>query len=105
MGCFAGIRHVAVTSNGGVKACLSLPDSFLEGTIRERPLSAIWGGAESFAWNRDFKPSDLRGACTECHHGPLCRGGCTAMAVSAHGAPHQSTHCLLLTRSSGQADT
>jgi radical SAM protein with 4Fe4S-binding SPASM domain len=94
MGCFAGLRAVAITSDGGVKGCLSLPDSWREGNVRTEPLARIWNDPLRFAWNRAFDPATLGGACATCPLGPLCRGGCTATAVALAGAPGRFDLCL-----------
>lgn len=94
MGCFAGLRTVGITSVGGVKGCLSLPDSLLEGSVRQEPLAVIWNDPARFSYNRAFDPSCLGGPCSDCQFGEVCRGGCTAMAMAVHGKPGISTHCL-----------
>ena len=96
LGCFAGLRSVAIASDGGLKGCLALPDSFVEGNVRERPLAEIWRDPARFAWNRSFDRASLSGACASCSFGPVCRGGCTALAVTVHGRPGVSTHCFRL---------
>lgn len=96
LGCFAGIRAVAITSNGGVKGCLSLPDSLIEGQVRERPLAEIWTDPALFVWNRDFTTDSLSGACKDCRFGRVCRGGCSSMALAVHGVSHRSSHCFRL---------
>jgi radical SAM protein with 4Fe4S-binding SPASM domain len=97
MGCFAGLRAVAITSDGGVKGCLSLPDDLREGNVRVEPLARIWGDPERFAYNRRFDRSSLWGACATCEAAEPCRGGCTAMAIAAHGRPGRSDRCFRLT--------
>jgi radical SAM protein with 4Fe4S-binding SPASM domain len=94
MGCFAGLRAVAITSDGGVKGCLSLPDSWREGNVRTEPLARIWNDPGRFAWNRAFDVASLSGACAGCPLGPLCRGGCTATALALHGVPGRFDLCL-----------
>jgi radical SAM protein with 4Fe4S-binding SPASM domain len=96
MGCFAGLRVLGITSSGDVKGCLSLPDSFIEGNVRDEPLEKIWSDPRRFAYNRLFSPESLGGACIGCAYAKICRGGCTAMAVAVHGRPGISTHCLRL---------
>lgn len=96
LGCFAGLRVMGITSSGGVKGCLSLPDSFIEGNVREESLGKIWGDPRRFAYNRLFKTENLGGACSGCTYAKICRGGCTAIAVAVHGRPGVSSHCLRL---------
>jgi radical SAM protein with 4Fe4S-binding SPASM domain len=96
LGCFAGLRLVGITSSGGVKGCLSLPDDLVEGNVREEPLEAIWGDPKRFAYNRAFDSAGLGGACAGCEYGRICRGGCTSLALAVHGRPGISTHCFRL---------
>lgn len=94
LGCFAGIRAIGIMSNGSVKGCLALPDEMIEGNIKETPLEEIWGDMSRFAYNRSFKKSNLSGPCADCRFGSICRGGCTAFALSVHKKTNISTHCL-----------
>lgn len=96
LGCFAGLRAVGITSDGSVKGCLALPDEAIEGNVREEPLEEIWWDMKRFAYNRAFDPSALGGECATCRFGRICRGGCTAFALSTHGKPNISTHCFRL---------
>lgn len=102
MGCFAGLRAVAVTSDGGVKGCLSLPDDLREGNVREEPLARIWGDPDRFAYNRRFERTSLWGACATCEEAEPCRGGCTAMAVAVHGRPGRNDRCFRLALRKGR---
>ena len=96
LGCFAGLRSVGITSDGGVKGGLALPDAYIEANVRERALAEIWRDPARFAWNRGFDRTGLGGACAECRFGAVCRGGCTSLAVAVHGKPGIATHCLRL---------
>ncbi len=96
MGCFAGIRAIGIMSDGSVKGCLALPDEMIEGNIRETPLEKIWNDQNKFSYNRAFEESSLSGECSKCTFGRICRGGCTAFALSVHGKTNISTHCFLL---------
>jgi radical SAM protein with 4Fe4S-binding SPASM domain len=96
LGCFAGLRNIGVLSDGSVKGCLALPDSMIEGNVRERSLASIWNDPGCFAYSRSFRPETLGGACAECAFGKLCRGGCTAFAMAVHSQPGMSTHCFRL---------
>lgn len=94
-GCSAGCLNIGIESNGNVKGCLSLQDDrFIEGNVREEPLSEIWRKKGNFAYNRDFKLSDLDDHCSECEYGELCRGGCTFMSFGATGKLHADPYCL-----------
>jgi radical SAM protein with 4Fe4S-binding SPASM domain len=94
LGCFAGLRNIGITSNGSVKGCLALPDSMIESNVRQESLSRIWNDPNRFAYNRLFDPTTLSGECAKCPYGLICRGGCTAVAVTLHQKPGISTHCL-----------
>ncbi len=94
MGCFAGLRVVGLTSDGGVKGCLSLPDSLVEGNVRDEPFPSIWKDMSRFGYNRGFDPSSLSGPCATCPYGRICRGGCTATAIAMHGRPGTTSICL-----------
>jgi radical SAM protein with 4Fe4S-binding SPASM domain len=94
LGCFAGLRVIGIMSDGGVKGCLALPDETIEGNLLNEPLEEIWNDMSRFQYNRAFDESRLDGACAECRFGAVCRGGCTAFAMSVHGKPNISTHCV-----------
>ncbi|PJB37399.1 MAG: hypothetical protein CO108_21230 [Deltaproteobacteria bacterium CG_4_9_14_3_um_filter_63_12] len=99
VGCRAGLDVVGIESHGDVKGCLSLPSTlngrteFVEGNLRERSLVELWNDANTFAYNRQFKPEDLGGNCKECEFGEICRGGCTVTSVAHHGRPHHFPNC------------
>jgi radical SAM protein with 4Fe4S-binding SPASM domain len=93
-GCQAGISVLGIESDGSIKGCLSLPESFVEGNIRQRPLADIWEDPPSFSYNRDFSCSDLKDQCTTCRFGKTCKGGCTTVSASLTSAPHNDPYCL-----------
>jgi radical SAM protein with 4Fe4S-binding SPASM domain len=93
-GCQAGISVLGVQSNGGVKGCLSLPDTFVEGNVRERSLSELWHDPWFCSYNRQFTVQDLQGACHGCTYGKKCRGGCNAVSASLTGNLHADPFCL-----------
>lgn len=96
-GCQAGMRVIGITSDGGVKGCLSMPDAYLEGNIRERPLREIWNDEKSFAYNRKFTVESLTGGCAGCAFGKLCRAGCHSFAATAQdGDISHYDHCIRL---------
>jgi radical SAM protein with 4Fe4S-binding SPASM domain len=90
-GCYAGCQTVGIQADGGVKGCLSLqprdgePDRFVEGNVRERSLAEIWHAAGAFAYNRDFHVEQLSGACRQCTHARLCRGGASCVSNAYTG--------------------
>ncbi len=93
-GCQAGLRAVGIDSVGNVKGCESLYDArFIEGNLRETPLKDIWFREGAFAYNRQFDPSMLQGACAGCDKGPICRGGCRGMCYFTTGSLYHNTYC------------
>jgi radical SAM protein with 4Fe4S-binding SPASM domain len=99
LGCFAGLRHVGIASDGGVKGCLALSDDFLEGNVETEALAAIWADPARFPYTRSFDKAKLSGPCAECTQGELCRGGCTAVATAYEGRPGVFRHCFRLVAS------
>ena len=93
-GCQAGLQVLGITSNGGVTGCLSLQEKkFIEGNIRKRSLKDIWNDPDLFAYNRNFKESDLKGYCKECTYRLKCRGGCKNIAYSFSRSLHNNYYC------------
>lgn len=93
LGCPAGIWNCGITSNGGVKGCLGIPDYLTEGYIRERNFKDIWFDEEKFKFNRKFDPSHLQGICAGCDFGNLCKGGCRAFNIPS-GKINEYSYCL-----------
>jgi radical SAM protein with 4Fe4S-binding SPASM domain len=95
-GCHAGIQAMGIDSNGDIKGCQSLPSlpQFVEGNIRQRPLREIWHDPNAFAYNRQFKLSDLQGFCAKCQYGPLCKAGCSSAAISHSGHIGNNPMCI-----------
>ncbi len=93
-GCTAGLDTLGIQSNGGVKGCLSLPDNFVEGNVRQRSIIELWRDPNAFALNRRFTPELLGGFCASCPHGPDCRGGCSDLAHAASGSPYNNPYCF-----------
>ncbi len=102
LGCFAGIQHMGVTSQGNVKGCLALSDEYVEGNVREQSLSRIWRDDRCFAYNRAYRADSLSGSCANCSQASLCRGGCTASSVAFHGRPGVNENCLRLAEIKGR---
>lgn len=96
-GCPGGLTSVGITSFGGVKACLSLPDRLIEGDLRAASFEAIWRDPSVFARNRAFHSGQLEPPCRSCDQGDRCRAGCWAMALSSTGSAHANRHCLRAT--------
>ena len=96
LGCRAGLDALGVTSDGRVKGCLALPDACSEGSVREQALASLWNDPDRFAYNRQYVPEQLWGACAGCEQAPRCRGGCTATAYAFHGRPGTNSYCFRL---------
>jgi radical SAM protein with 4Fe4S-binding SPASM domain len=93
-GCGAGLASCGITADGKVKGCLSMPDTLVEGDLRERDLWSIWFDKHSFVYNRKFTVEDLGEACSGCEHGEQCRGGCSVMSISATNRFHNDPYCF-----------
>ena len=93
-GCQAGISVLGIQSDGGITGCLSLPNSYIEGNLKEKNIKEIWNSNESFTYNRKFKKEDLKGGCIDCKYGNTCKGGCLAVSVSMTGKEHSDPFCL-----------
>ena len=93
-GCQAGLSILSIKSNGDIIGCLTLPDDFIEGNIRNRSVIEIWESEDSFAYNRKFKEDTLGENCRKCKYGGVCRGGCTGVSVSLTGEPHNDPYCF-----------
>jgi radical SAM protein with 4Fe4S-binding SPASM domain len=93
-GCQAGISVLGIESNGNIKGCLSLPESFVEGNIRQRPLADIWNDPHCFSYTRHCTTTDIGSHCADCRYNMTCKGGCTTVSSSLTGAPHNDPYCL-----------
>jgi radical SAM protein with 4Fe4S-binding SPASM domain len=93
-GCQAGLRVVGIGSTGNVKGCESLySDEFVEGNLREEPLSTIWHKEGNFAYNRNFDTSMLTGSCKDCDKGTICRGGCRGACYFTTDSKFENPYC------------
>ncbi|TET10565.1 MAG: radical SAM protein [Candidatus Thorarchaeota archaeon] len=93
-GCQAGIGTLGIQSNGNITGCLALPEQFIEGNIRDRPLREIWYDKESFTFSRYVKMSDMKAHCARCELKKLCGGGCSAVSASMSRGFHQDPYCV-----------
>jgi radical SAM protein with 4Fe4S-binding SPASM domain len=93
-GCYAGMRVAGIESNGDIKGCLSMPEEFVEGNIRDSSFTEIWNNPEGFAYNRKFTRESASGACHDCKYLPICRGGCTTTSVGATGCRANNPYCI-----------
>ncbi|MBW2457755.1 MAG: radical SAM protein [Deltaproteobacteria bacterium] len=100
IGCRAGCQVLGIESNGNLKGCLSLPsdrhdrDQFLEGTVADRSLTAIWRDETKFSLNRTFDESLLGGFCAVCRYRDICRGGCAWAAYSNPAGRSDNPFCF-----------
>ena len=94
LGCYAGTRVLGIESDGKLKGCLSMPEEFVEGNLRDSSLTAIWNDPDKFAYNRKFTKETAHGECHDCRFLPLCRGGCTTTSVGASGQRADNPYCI-----------
>lgn len=92
-GCYAGTRVAGIESDGKVKGCLSMPEEFVEGSIRDSSFTEIWNRPDGFAYNRKFTKMTADGACRECKYLVLCRGGCANTSIAASGKRADNPYC------------
>jgi radical SAM protein with 4Fe4S-binding SPASM domain len=93
-GCQAGLRVVGIDSVGHVKGCESLyDDRFIEGNVRDEPLTKIWRKKGNFAYNREFTVRQLTGACAACDQAERCRGGCRGACYFTANAMFENPYC------------
>lgn len=93
-GCNAGRYVIGIQSNGNIVGCLSLQgDEFVTGNIKKQKIAAVWNDDKAFAYNREFKPEYLTGACKGCEKGEACRAGCRGMATSLTGELYNNPYC------------
>lgn len=93
-GCYSGIFEVGIVSNGSIKGCLAMKDTFIEGNVNETSLKEIWESKVAFSYNRKFQESCLKGFCAACEFGELCRGGCPVISEVLTGSPNNDEYCL-----------
>ncbi|SYZ73078.1 hypothetical protein TRIP_C21193 [Candidatus Zixiibacteriota bacterium] len=94
LGCYAGAFAVGIESNGNIKGCLSMPEEFVEGNIRDTSFTEIWNRPDAFAYNRKFTQETAEGECRECRYLMLCRGGCANTSISATGKRADNPYCI-----------
>ena len=94
LGCFAGTRVLGIESDGTIKGCLSMPEEFVEGNIRERSLTEIWNDPNAFSYNRKFTRTSADGECRDCRYLVLCRGGCATTSYSATQRRADNPYCI-----------
>lgn len=93
-GCSAGLALCGITADGRIKGCLSMPDAFAEGNLRESDLWGIWFNPNGFAYNRQFTDEKLGPNCRSCQHAAACKGGCSSMSFGLTGHFHDDPCCF-----------
>jgi radical SAM protein with 4Fe4S-binding SPASM domain len=92
--CGAGRFTVGIESNGGVKACPSLPSaSYVGGNLRDDRLRDIWERAEVLRFNRESRQAELWGYCGTCYYADDCQGGCSWTAHALFGKRGNNPFC------------
>ena len=94
-GCKAGVRSIALESNGIVKNCPSMGgQENVGGSWREHGLRAIWERSAQLGYIRHRTLDDLWGFCRACYYADVCMGGCTATSEPLLGRPGNNPYCL-----------
>jgi radical SAM protein with 4Fe4S-binding SPASM domain len=93
-GCQAGISSVGIQSDGGVKGCLSLPEDYVQGNIKEKSLQKIWNEPGFCSYTRNFNVEKLKGDCKTCRYGKKCKGGCLAASIGITGEVFSDPYCF-----------
>lgn len=91
-GCYAGILHMALRSNGDVTGCLTMPEEWTAGNIRLAPLQEIWSNNNNFI-NRQKLNSDVR---QNCQYKNICRGGCRTLGYYLSKNENSCEVCALM---------
>ncbi|MFX0042854.1 MAG: radical SAM protein [Candidatus Hodarchaeota archaeon] len=83
IGCQAGISVLGIQSNGNIKGCLTLPDKFIRGNIREKSLKEILNDLR-------LEKKKLISNCINCDLVNDCKGGClgTMYALKYKNSPY-----------------
>jgi radical SAM protein with 4Fe4S-binding SPASM domain len=83
IGCQAGYSVLGIQSNGNIKGCLTLPDSYIEGNIRNESLKEILSRIRK-------RKTILKGYCQSCDVSIDCKGGClgTRLALDSPNKPY-----------------
>jgi radical SAM protein with 4Fe4S-binding SPASM domain len=93
-GCYSGIFEMGIMSNGSIKGCLAMKDNFIEGNVNEKSLKEIWNDKDAFSYNRKFQKSCLKGFCSKCEYGEICRGGCPIISEALTGLTNNDPYCI-----------
>jgi len=90
IGCQAGRSVLGIQSNGNVKGCLTLPDDFIEGNVRDTNLSDIINSRFYLKYNQYFHNINSHDSCLTCKMFKKCKGGClgTKIALNSFDSPY-----------------
>jgi radical SAM protein with 4Fe4S-binding SPASM domain len=92
--CGAGRFSIGIESNGGIKACPSLPtEAYVGGNVRDNRLRDIWERAEPLRFTRDDRRPELWGHCADCYYADDCLAGCSWTAHSLFGRRGNNPMC------------
>ena len=93
-GCQAGKLVMGIESDGGVKGCPSLQShAYVGGSLRDRPLAAIWNESPELSFTRRRTVDDSWGHCRACPFAEVCMGGCSFTAHALFGRPGNNPYC------------
>lgn len=85
-GCNAGVRGFGILHNGDILGCTSIRDKqYIEGNVKEIPLTEIWNNPDGFKWRRTLTKDKLGGGCALCTYGSKCLGGCPNTRLTMNG--------------------
>ncbi len=94
IGCQGGRYSIGIQSDGGIKACSSLPAAPYTGdSIRARPLARILVSEAALAAVAERTVEQLWGYCRRCYYAKLCLGGCVWTAHTFFGRPGNMPFC------------
>ena len=94
IGCQGGRFSIGIQSDGGIKACSSLPsDPYTGATVRDRPLAEILAAEATLATVAERRVEQLWGFCADCYYAKLCMGGCVWTAHTFFGRPGNMPFC------------
>ena len=93
-GCYSGIFEVGISCEGKVRACLAMGSKFDEGDLKEQSFKSIWESKNTFSCSRKFTKDKLKGHCSKCQYGSVCRGGCPIMSYELTGSQNNDPYCL-----------
>jgi radical SAM protein with 4Fe4S-binding SPASM domain len=92
--CGAGRAVIGIESNGGIKACPSLPSqAYVGGNVRDHSLRDIWERATPLRFTRDDRRAELWGHCAACYYAEDCLGGCSWTAHALFGRRGNNPFC------------